>query len=197
MYSESLTELLRSWREGQEGALDRLAEEVYGELQKVARQALRGERQGHTLQPTALVHEAFLRLMGSDVPWQDRAHFFAVAATAMRRILVDHARAARRAKRGGAAGRVSLSDVDAASPGLDADLIQLDAALARLAARDPSQGRMIELHYFGGLSYPEIAEVLKVSRATVGRELRFAKAWLGRLLGAIPATGGERLGAPP
>ncbi|MEM7582980.1 MAG: sigma-70 family RNA polymerase sigma factor [Acidobacteriota bacterium] len=182
MTRADLTELLHGWRDGRDDAVSQLMPQVHSELLRVARHAMRGERQAHTLQPTALVHEAFLRLMGSEVPWQDRAHFFAVSASLMRRILVDHARGARRLKRGGGAAHLALQVHDAVDPGPDVDLRALDTALERLAERDPDQSRMIELCYFGGLSYPEIAEVLGVSRATVGRELRFAKAWLRRQL---------------
>lgn len=180
--TESVTRLLQAWRHGDSGSLDRLASIVYDELKGVARRSFSNERSGHTLQPTALVHEVFLRLVESDVDWQDRAHFFAVAATAMRRVLVDSARSKRSAKRGGDADRLSLHEGDGAAQKLEVDLLDLNVAIDRLQKKDPEQARMIELFYFAGLSYPDIAEVLGTSRASVGRELRFAKTWLRRRL---------------
>ncbi len=146
----------------------------------MAEECLRGERIGHTLQPTALVNEAYLRLVGAEVPWQDRAHFFAVAATTMRRVLVDHARARGRLKR---AGRpVSLEDSLLVSPERADDFLVVNDALDRLTAKDARAARVIELHYFGGLTYEETAEALGISAATVDRDLRFARAWLHREL---------------
>ena len=188
--SSSVTRLLQAWQQGDTDSLNRLASIVYRELHAVAKRAFSGERSGHTLQPTALVHEAFLRLVDNDVDWTGRAHFFAVAATAMRRVLVDSARMQRSAKRGGGAV-LSLHEGDGASERLEVDLFDLDVALERLQERDSDQARMVELFYFAGLSYPDIAQVLGTSRASVGRELRFAKAWLRRrLVGPEGASAG-------
>ena len=160
------TSLLRAWRGGDRGALDQLLPVVYDELAGIAHRALRSERNDHTLQTRALVHEAYLRLVDADISFQDRAHFMAVAARTMRRILVDHARARLRDKRGGGAMRI------------DIDKVNLHEALERLAVFDPRKSSVVELHFFGGLSYEETAEALGISPATVDRELRLAKAWL-------------------
>ena len=181
--SGNVSQLLLAWRGGDRGALDRLIPLVHAELRRMAEQCMRGERAGHTLQPTALVNEAYLRLIGSSVAWQDRAHFFAVAATTMRRVLVDHARARGRLKR--AARPVSLEDSILVAPDRADDLLVVDDALERLAVRDARAAQVVELHYFGGLTYEETAEALAVSAATVDRDLRFARAWLHReLLGS-------------
>jgi len=157
---------------------------VYSELRRQAARALRREAAGHTLQATALVHEAYLRLVDQRrADWRDRTQFFAVSAELMRRILVDHARARRTAKRGGAAARVTLSDADAAGVGVDepaAEILALDEALGRLGAMDPDAARLVELRYFGGLTIEETAEVLGVSTATVKREWATARGWLQR-----------------
>ncbi len=154
---------------------------VYGELRRLAQHYLRRERPDHTLQATALVHEAYLRLVDQRaVTWQNRAHFFGVAAQLMRRILVDHARRHHAAKRGGTALKVSLNDVVLAAEERAEDLVALDDALNRLAAMDPRQGRVVELRLFGGLTVEETAEVLRISPATVKREWTTAKAWLSR-----------------
>ncbi|MCC7003787.1 MAG: sigma-70 family RNA polymerase sigma factor [Gemmatimonadaceae bacterium] len=175
-----VSQLLIDWRSGDREALDRLIPLVHAELHRMAAECLRGERPGHTLQPTALVNEAYLRLIGANVAWQDRAHFFAVAATTMRRVLVDHARAHGRLKR---AGRpVSLEDSIIIAPGRADDFLIVDDALDRLTAQDARAARVIELHYFGGLTYEETAEALGISAATVDRDLRFARAWLHREL---------------
>lgn len=174
----SVTKLLHDWRGGDSGALERLIPLVYQELRILADRYLRGERPGHTLQPTALVHEVFLRLVGASVHWQDRAHFMAVSAQTMRRILVDHARAHRRAKRGGEWVRQTLNEGLVVGGSLSPDLVMLDQALNRLANEDERVARAAELHYFGGLSYQDTAEVLKISPATVHRDLRIARAWL-------------------
>jgi len=182
-----VTELLRAWGAGDAEACEELARLVYAELRQQARRALRREGEGHTLQPTALVHEAWMRLDGQhDARWQSRAQFFAVAAQMMRRVLVDHARARCALKRGGEA-RVTLGDVhgqlDAPDAALDAiDLIALDDALARLAILDPQKARLVELRYFAGLSSTEAATALGVSPATVGREWAVARMWLRREL---------------
>lgn len=178
---ESITALLRAWRGGQNDALDRLIPLIYEELQRLAGRAMRDERPDHTLQTTALIHEAYLRLLGSKVEWADRVHFYAVAAQTMRRVLVDHARARARDKRGGGAVRVPLEE-NLAGVSPSADIVALDEALERLSALDSRKARAIELHYFGGLTYDEAAHVLGVSPATVDRELRLAKAWLYREL---------------
>jgi len=174
--------LLRSWRGGDRDALDRLIPLVYDELKVIAGRLLRGERPDHTLQATALVHEAYARLGGAQVDWRDRSHFFAVAAKQMRRILVVHARSRRRAKRGGGAEQVTLEETIAVSAESAAGLLELDEALERLAAVDARKAEILELHYFGGLTYAETAEALAISPATVDRDLRFAKAWLYREL---------------
>lgn len=177
-----VTQLLQDWREGEATAVDELVPLVYDELRRLAAARMRGERSDHTLQPTALVHEAFTRLVQADVPWEDRGHFFSVAARMMRRILVDHARAKGRAKRGGEVAKVSLeelgSDPAAAQPTVEA----LDQALEALASSDTRKARIVELHYFAGFTHAEIARTLELSPATVDRDLRFAKAWLKRQL---------------
>jgi RNA polymerase sigma factor (TIGR02999 family) len=187
-----VTELLRAWGAGDPHAGESLVPLVYAELRRQARHALRREGEGHTLQPTALVHEAWLRLVGQqDARWESRTQFLAVAAQMMRRVLVDHARTRHARKRGGGAVQVTLSDVDragsaqggaaAASP--DAvDVLALDDALARLAAMDPKKAQLVELRYFAGLSIPEAAAALGVSVATVGREWAVARMWLRREL---------------
>ena len=187
----SITELLHAWERGDARAPDALARLVYAELRRRAARALRREGEGHTLQPTALVHEAWLRLDGQhDARWESRAQFFAVAAQMMRRVLVDHARTRRALKRGGAPVQVTLGEVDraagaSAAPGAveAVDLLALDDALARLAALDPRKARLVELRYFAGLSIPECAEALGISQATVGREWAVARIWLRRELG--------------
>jgi RNA polymerase sigma factor (TIGR02999 family) len=183
--------LLTRWRDGDEAALGRLMPLVYAELRRIARRYLRGERSGHTLQPTALVHEAWIRLQGDDRPLQNRAHFYAIAAHLMRQVLVDHARAQNAQKRGGGAVRVELEA--AAAPAEQApELLALDEALAALEKLDPRKGRIIELRFFAGLSIDETAEVLGVSAPLVVKETRLARAWLHRALTAGPAAGERR-----
>ena len=189
-----MTELLRAWGAGDSQASDSLVRLVYVELRRQARFALRREGDGHTLQPTALVHEAWLRLGDQhDARWESRAQFFAIAAQTMRRVLLDHARARRATKRGGGDVQVTLGGVDegnaargpraAEATSVDAvDVIALDDALARLAELDPQKARLVDLRYFAGLSIPEAAEVLGVSTATVGREWAVARMWLRREL---------------
>lgn len=177
-----VTELLRAWRDGDDRALDRLLPLVQDELHRLAQRCMRSERPDHTLQATALMHEAYLRLVDSDVTWQDRAHFFAVASQVMRRVLVDYARAASRQKRGGGQIRVTLDEGIVVSPERADDLLALDEALEALGHHDPRKARVVELHYFGGLTYDETAEAIGVSAATVDRDLRMAKAWLYREL---------------
>jgi RNA polymerase sigma factor (TIGR02999 family) len=181
-----VTTLLQQWSSGQEQALDRLLPQIHDELRKLAASYLRRERPDHTLQPTALVNEAFLKLVDQRAAkWQNRAHFFGIAAQAMRRILVDHARAHAASKRGGAMRRVPLDDAMLGRP-VDVDLLDLDEALTRLAAMDPQQSRIVELRFFGGLTMEETAEVMHISPATIGREWRMAKAWLSAELGRTP-----------
>jgi RNA polymerase sigma-70 factor, ECF subfamily len=174
--SESVTALLQAWNGGDEDAGRRLIPLVYGELRRRAGGYFRRERPGHTLQPTALVHEAYVRLIGLQGQLRSRSQFFGVASNLMRRILVDHARRRRAAKRG--AIRVSLDDAHGAVVDREVDLVRLDDALVELAALDPRQGRVVELRYFGGLTLEEAAEVLGVSVATVKRDWTLARAWL-------------------
>lgn len=179
-----LTALLRDWNAGDAEALERLTPLVYDELRRLARHHMGGERKGHTLQPTALVHEAFGRLIDADIPWNDRVHFFAVVAVTMRRVLVEHARKANREKRGGKeAQRITLGERASVEPPRQIELLQLDQALDRLAAFDERKARTIELHYFGGMTYDEGAAALEISAATFHRELRLARAWLQREIG--------------
>ena len=178
-----ITRLLIAWSDGDKEALDALMPLVYDRLRRLAASYLRHEREGHTLQTTALVNEAYLRLIQQDqVSWRDRAHFFAIAAQMMRRILVDHARHHSYAKRGGATPNLSLADLDRVSVEKDPDLIALDEALTALARKDAQQAKLVELRYFGGLTKEEIAEVLGISSATVTRRWRLTKAWLYRYL---------------
>jgi RNA polymerase sigma factor (TIGR02999 family) len=179
-----ITGLLDDWGRGDPRALDRLVPLVYAELRRVAARQLRHERDGHSLQPTALVHEAYLRLVDQrQVHWQSRAHFFAVSAQVMRRILVDHARRRKAAKRGDDAERVSIAQ-DIAAPACDAiSVLALDRALERLETTDPALARIVELRAFGGLTVDEVAHVLKVSPSTAKRSWRTARAWLVRELG--------------
>lgn len=175
----TFTALLDDVGAGRQESVDALMPVIYHELRRRAARYLRRERGGHTLQTTALVHEAYLRLAGTEeVRWESRAHFFAIAAQAMRRILVDHARHRRRAKRGGDGERVSLDQADVAAAEHGVDLLALDQALARLAAVDPQQARVVELRFFGGLSVEEAATVLGVSASTVKRDWAMARAWL-------------------
>ena len=184
----AVTELLRAWSSGDEGALERLTPLVEAELRRLARSYMRRERRGHTLQTTALVNEAFLRLVGArSVGWQDRAHFLGIAARLMRRVLVDHARARGYRKRGGGAQRVTLDEGLIASPGPTLNVVALDRALEALAGVDARKTRVIELRFFGGLSVEETAEVLHVSTDTVKRDWRLAKLWLLRELEGEPS----------
>ena len=180
--STNVTEMLLEWRSGNEEALQRLMPLVYDELRRLAGRYMRTERREHTLQATALVNEAYIRLVDMKVSWQDRAHFFAVAARLMRRLLVDHARAHHRAKREGEAAKVSLEEAGEVSCGPALNVLAVDEALTRLAEFDPRKSEILELRYFGGLANEEVAEALGVSRATVQRDLRLAKAWLTREL---------------
>lgn len=179
--AQDVTRILEAWSGGDREALDRLIPLVYDELRRLAGRYLRRERSDHTLSPTALVNEAYMRLVTqSDVRWQNRAHFFGVAAQLMRRILVDHARGHLASKRGGGTRRLSLEDVDSKFERPDLDLIALDDALHELAALDPQQSHIVELRFFGGLTIDETSEVVGVSPMTVKREWALAKAWLLR-----------------
>lgn len=174
-----VTALLLEWTSGREEAFAALAERVFDQLRQMARRQLRLEPDGHTLQPTALVNEAFLRLVVQDrVAWQNRAHFFAIAAQAMRRILVDHARRQHAKRRPDPRQRVSFSRLDELAEAPSPDVLDVDAALGRLEALDARAARIVELRYFGGLTVEEIAAVVELSTATVNRELRAARAWL-------------------
>ncbi len=176
---QHITERLIAWNNGDEAARDDLIRTVYQELRRIADRYLRLERADHTLQPTALVHEAYLRLIDqTQVSWQNRAHFFGVAAQMMRRILVDHARTKHRDKRGGLARTLTLEVAMDVSKGRSADLVELDEALEGLTAIDARKGRVVEMRFFGGLTVEEAAEVLGVSPQTVMRDWRLAKAWL-------------------
>lgn len=180
---EGVTQLLEKWSQGDEEALNQLLPLVYEELHRLAGAYLRRERREHTLQPTALVNEAFLKLVDQhSIRWQNRSQFYGVAAQLMRRILVDHARVHYAAKRGGDRYQVSLKNVGGFGNQPDADLLALHDVLNRLAEIDPEQGRLVELRFFGGLTIEETAEVMHISHATVEREWKIAKAWLKREL---------------
>ncbi len=181
--SRTVTQGLLAWRHGDQAALAQLLPLVYDELRQIAARALRRERADHTLQATALVHEAYLRLVDqSQAQWQNRAHFFGIAAQVMRRLLVDHARRQHTAKRGGAAPKITLDAALGVADARTMDVVALDEALTTLAALDPQQSRIVELRFFGGLTIEETAEVVKVSPATVKRDWSIAKAWLYREL---------------
>ncbi|HEY7617880.1 MAG TPA: sigma-70 family RNA polymerase sigma factor [Terriglobales bacterium] len=178
--SQGVTRLLVQWTDGDEKALESLMPLVYDELRRLARRYLQKERPGHTLQSTALVHEAYLRLVDQNVSWQSRAHFFGVAAQMMRRILVDHARTRNAAKRGDGVCKVTLAEEVVGAGSRDVDVVALDEALTGLSKLDPQQGRIVELRFFAGLSIEDTSEVLKISPATVKRDWAMAKAWLHR-----------------
>ena len=181
------TKLLSEWRTGQDNALDELTPLVYEELRRLAHRYMRSERGSHTLQATAVVHEAFLRLIQSEVPMQDRTHFFAMASRLMRRVLVDHARSRSRDKRYGMLRQVTLQDElpDRQQPLFD--VVDLDNALEHLAQMEPRLAQTIELHYFGGLTYDQIAAATNSSAATVHRDMRLARAWLLNQLAVRPS----------
>jgi RNA polymerase sigma factor (TIGR02999 family) len=175
-----VTRLLAQWADGDRKAMEDLLPLVYDELRRLASSYLRRENPGHTLQSTALVHEAYLRLVDQDVNWQSRAHFFGIAAQMMRRILVDYARAKNAEKRGDGACKVTLEEGLLSTESRDVDILALDQALTRLAEFDKQQSQIVELRFFGGLSIEDTAEILKVSPATVKRDWAMAKAWLFR-----------------
>lgn len=183
--SQEITRLLQGWSDGDEQALAKLTPILYKELHRMAHRYMRQERPGHTLQTTALINEAYLRLIGwKNVRWQNRAQFFAVSAQLMRKILVDFARSRNYAKRGSGARTVSLEEVPGISRDRAGDILALDEALQTLAAIDPRKSQIVELRFFGGLSLEETADVLKVSSRTVRRDWELAKAWLGREMSA-------------
>ena len=182
---QSVTQLLHDWRSGQADALERLTPLVYDELRRLADRYMKTERPGHTLQATAIVHEAYVRLIDMQIPWEDRAHFFSVAARLMRRILVDHAKTRRADKRGG--GELTVFELGAhesTQEEVGLDIVEIDSALTQLAAVDPRLVQMVEIHYFAGLSSEETAAALGISVATLHRELRVAKAWLMKAIGS-------------
>jgi len=181
--SDQVTKLLHDWKNGDPEALNRLTPLVYQELRRLADTYLRNERAAKTLQPTALVHDLYLRLVGGELPdWQSRAHFFGIAAHRMRQILVEHARRRHASKRGAGAEAVTFDDMVCFAPQRSSDIIALDEALNSLVTFDERKCKVIELRYFAGLSMEEIAEALKISVATVGREQRLAEAWLKRYM---------------
>ena len=187
--SKQVTELLVRWRGGDREALDSLLPLVYDELRRIARHYLQGERPGHTLQSTALVNEAYVRMVAQDFPqWQNRAHFFAVAAQLMRQILVDHARSHRASKRGGNVYKVALDEAAEQPLDTDLDIVALDDALKNLAEMDLQQSKVVELKFFAGLSIEDTAEVLGISPSTVKRDWITARAWLYRELDRKSAT---------
>lgn len=187
---QNITQLLAEWRDGDQSALDELYPLVYDELHRLARRYMSRERKGHTLQTTALINEAYVRLVGQKVNWANRSHFFAISAQIMRRILIDHARRNAYAKRGGGAQQVSLEEAATVTPDQSGELIRLDEALKSLAEMDPRRSQVVELRYFGGLNNEEIAGVLNVSENTVTRDWNMARAWLYQQL-----TGAGRIDA--
>lgn len=183
---QKVTVLLRAWREGDGDAREQLIPIVYPQLRALAAHYMGGENKGHTLSATALVHEAYLKLVESEVSWTDRVHFFAVAARVMRHILVDHAKARQSQKRGGGAKKLSLDEVAQVGEAPEEQLLDLDESLRKLAEFDSRKAELVEMVYFGGLNQTEAAEAAGLSEATVSRELRMAKAWLHT---AMAATG--------
>jgi RNA polymerase sigma factor (TIGR02999 family) len=179
---QEITRLLSSWRDGDKAALERLAPLVYEQLRRLARSAFRDEGANHTLQPTALINEAWLQLAASNPDLQDRGHFYALTARMMRRLLVNHAKARNAQKRGGDQLRITLEEGQFAEAKRDPLVLDLHEALDALARKDPELERVLELHYFGGHNYREIAGLLEVSEATAKRRLRFARAWVRRFL---------------
>jgi RNA polymerase sigma factor (TIGR02999 family) len=179
---EAVTLLLHEWSSGNKDALNKLMPFVYDQLHRLASNCLRSERPDHTLRATALIHEAYVRLIDAEVAWADRVHFFAVSARVLRRILVDHAKSRNRNKRGGEFQKIPLDEAVLVGPHEDKSILELDDALQHLAALDQRKSELIELLFFGGLTYDEAAAALKISPATVHRELKLAKAWLYREL---------------
>jgi RNA polymerase sigma factor (TIGR02999 family) len=177
-----ITQRLIDWRLGRQEAFEEVMPQVYDTLHRIAQRYMRRENPGHTLQPTAIVNEAYLKLVDADIDWQNRAHFFAIAARLMRRILVDYAKAKHREKRGGSATVICIDEVAVGHAEPEVNIVELDLALKQLGDIDERKSKIVELHYFGGLKYDEIAEVMKISAATVDRDLRMAKAWLHRAL---------------
>jgi RNA polymerase sigma factor (TIGR02999 family) len=175
---ESITHLLQEWSSGNKTALDQLMPLVYDQLHKLAMRCMRSERQDHTLRATALVHEAYVRLVKANVSFKDRAHFYAVSARLLRRILVDHARSLHSEKRGHGPNKTAFDEVLYIGPRADSNILALDDALKLLATHDQRKSDIVEMLYFGGLTYEEAAEALRLSEATVHRELKMAKAWL-------------------
>lgn len=181
-----ITQLLNDWQAGNGQALNRLMPLVHDKLHQLAGHYMRGERPGHTLQATALVNEAFIKLCDNNISWQNRAHFTAIAARAMRQILVDYARSRLREKRGGHELQVTLHETRLGEQSSEPDLLDIENALDKLAQSDERKAQIIELNIFGGMTYDEIGEVLNISPATVDRELRFSRAWLQRELNDQP-----------
>jgi RNA polymerase sigma factor (TIGR02999 family) len=192
----SITRLLQQSRGGNKAAFDELIPVVYDRLYRLASRRLSSERQGHTLKTTEIVHEAYLRLVDSDIAWADRGHFYAIAAQVMRRILIDYAKSRNRNKRGGEFERVTLDSAFELGAPSSSNLLEVNEALERLSARDARKGTVIELLVFGGLTYDEAAESLGISAATLHRELRLAKAWLHRELTSKPPVTPGRSPAP-
>jgi len=177
--SHTITRLLDRWRAGDQESASQLMDLVYGELHRIAVHEMRREHGEHTLQPTAVVHEAYLRICRSDpIDWQDRAHFYAIAAQQLRRVLVDHARRVHSGKRGGDVVKLSLWDSDGPAIGIDERILVVDQALGRLEALDPRAAKVVELRFFGGLSAAEAAQALQISVTTLKRDWEFAKTWL-------------------
>jgi RNA polymerase sigma factor (TIGR02999 family) len=180
---QAVTQLLRESRAGSAEATNLLLPIVYEHLRSLAGYYMRGERSNHTLTPTALLNEAYLKLVGADVEWQDRSHFLFIASRTMRQILVDHAKARQRVKRGAGGQRVELDEIDIADARHDPTIIEVDEALTRFAMQDERKAKLIELLYFAGLTYEEAAEALNISTVTVHRDVKFAKAWLREAMG--------------
>jgi len=180
LHQDAVTRILQELCEGDREAFGKLMPVVYDQLRKLAGRCLRAERPDHTLRATALVHEAYMRLVKADLPWRNRVHFYAVASRVMRHILVDHAKSSRRQKRGGGGEKLSIDEAVLVSPGTLPQIIELDDSLNRLSIHDSRKAEIVELLFFGGLTHEEIAAALSISPATVQRELKLAKAWLYR-----------------
>jgi RNA polymerase sigma-70 factor (ECF subfamily) len=181
MTEQEITDLLQAWEQGDQTALEKLLPAVMGELRRLAKSHMRREHPGHTLQTTALINEAYIKLVGqSRVHWENRNHFYAIAAQCMRRVLLDYAKARGREKRGGNAKQVALSDAALMSAVQSTELLALDAALKRLATEDERKSQVVELRYFGGYSAEEVSAILGISETTVARDWRLARAWLRR-----------------